>query len=88
MSKNINLEHILKDVSNKDIIFAAVDNIHPRQMIDNGIYFFPDDYTLRQFRFGRKNVIYLNEVANKNCKHCYGTGKIGVKVNRIGGRDL
>jgi hypothetical protein len=84
MSKNISLEHILNDVANKDIIFAAVDNnIHPRQIIDNGIYFFPDDYKARQFRFGRKNVIYLNEVADKDCKHCDGTGKTGVEISRV-----
>ena len=84
MSKNISLEHILNDVANKDIIFAAVDPIHRKQLIEGRIHFFPDDFTVKQFRFGRKNVIYLNEVANKNCKYCYGTGKTGVKVNRIG----
>jgi hypothetical protein len=84
MSKIISLEQILNDVANKDIIFAAVDPIHRKQLIEGRIHFFPNDFTVKQFRFGRKNVIYLNEVADKNCKHCHGTGKTGVRINRIG----
>lgn len=59
------------------IIFAAVDEKYKAVTNDNGIMFFPNIDSLRKFRFGRKDVISLNEVADPDCKKCLGTGKRG-----------
>jgi len=60
-----------------EIEFIAVDKNYPHEVVDKGIHFFPDDVSARNFRIGKGNVIYLNEIPDKNCKKCYGTGKLG-----------
>ncbi len=81
--KNTNLESILHDVANKEIIFAAVEDYRRGHIVEDGIHFFPNELELRKFKFGKNNVIWLNKVADSNCKKCYGTGKTGTLLKQI-----
>lgn len=70
----------IKPGQQNKIIFAAVDKRYDKHTIDGGIDFFPNDEQLRTFRLGKTNVVYLNELPEKNCKHCYGTGEVGKRI--------
>jgi hypothetical protein len=63
------------------IIFAAVDPSYKTYTKEGYIHFFPNEHSLKMFRLGRirKNVVYLNEIADKDCKNCYGAGRGGVR---------
>ncbi len=64
----------------KGILFAAVDSGADVKYSEDGITYFPTDDALRIERLSNRNIIYLNELANKNCKKCNGTGTLGNMV--------
>lgn len=72
-----NLEQILRDGANKEIIFVAVEDHHRQHVVEEGIHFFSDELSLRAFKLGKDNVIWLDKIADSNCDKCYGTGKTG-----------
>ena len=41
------------------------------------ITYFPDETSLRVYRLEHKNVIWLQELLDPNCKVCYGRGQTG-----------
>lgn len=70
----------LQSEVDKKIIFALVNEDEDFAVERNGITYFPTEQDLREFRLGKKNVIWLQELVNKNCKLCHGTGKEGNKT--------
>lgn len=69
------MEEILEAVANYKIKFAEVNKDFTRYEHVDGIHVFPDETELRKFRLENKYVIWLDEVADRNCKNCYGKGK-------------
>src|SRR3990172_2763102 len=78
MIENLSALINLQDESDRRIIFAVVDERVDKATGINGIWFFPTEESLRKWRLGRKDVIWLQELNDPNCKECNGTGKIGV----------
>lgn len=69
--------------NDKRVIFALVDPAFKNITEQNGITYFPDVDSLRVFRFGKKNVISLQELPDPKCKKCYGTGKCGTVTKQV-----
>ena len=67
----------INSIEKEGIIFAAVDSSYNTPTTAGGILFFPDETSLRKYRLGKKGIIWLDELPEKNCKDCYGTGKSG-----------
>lgn len=63
------------------IVFAAVDPNYKSHVKEGHIHFFPSEHELKMYRLERrrKDVVYLNEIADKNCPKCHGTGRDGIK---------
>jgi len=70
-----------QDEIDKKIVFAVVDpRTNAIYLGKDGITYFPSKADLIQFRLGKKNVISIQELPDKNCKRCYGSGKLGVII--------
>jgi hypothetical protein len=71
----------LQDEIDRQIVFAVV---NPKAtgvyLGKDGITYFPSKADLIQYRLGKHNVISIQELPDKKCKLCYGTGKLGVIV--------
>lgn len=76
----MDLSEIINSNSSGRIIFAAVDPAFHKHTETGGINFFPDDESLRLWRLGKNNVIYLNKLADPKCKKCNGTGNLGKRI--------
>ena len=74
--------NINKDLDGR-IIFAVVTQDVNKPMQHEGIWYFPDEQSLRLYRLSHKNVIWLQECVDPKCKTCNGTGKIGKRIVQI-----
>ena len=65
----------------KEEIFVAVVNPGFGSVTKdkNGLVIYPSETELRKDRLGKPGMIWLDELINKNCKVCYGTGRIGFR---------
>lgn len=78
-----------QDSIDRQIVFAIVD---PRVtnifLGKDGITYFPDKAELIRYRMGKQNVISLQELPDKKCKKCYGSGKLGILVKPIDAKKM
>lgn len=71
----------LQDEIDKKIIFAVVDSRAKEIFLaKDGMTYFPSKEDLLSFKLGKHNVISVQELPDQKCKHCYGTGKLGVII--------
>jgi hypothetical protein len=82
MSENIS-SLITGNAFGSKIIFAAVNEEVNSPVFANGVWLFPDELSLREFRLQNKSTIWLDECIDKKCRHCNGTGKLGVKITPL-----
>jgi hypothetical protein len=62
------------------IEFCLVDDQFAQVSRIGNITYFPDETTLRVYRLEHKNVIWLQELLDPNCKKCYGRGQTGKRI--------
>ena len=77
---NNNNYKLLQLNPDQGIVFAAVDSGADMKYYEDGITYYPTEEALRTDRLGNKNIIWLEELADKKCKKCNGTGTLGTMV--------
>lgn len=66
------------------VLFCTLDDkMKERSLNYGGIIYFRSETDLREWRLSNKNSIWLNKVAQPNCKHCHGTGKLGTSYKEL-----
>jgi len=63
-----------------EIKLVAVDKHVDSPTTINQVTYYPDEVSLRKDRLSDPSMIWLDELADKKCKKCYGTGIIGYMV--------
>lgn len=74
-----------REVQNPDEEGAVVKLASISENVDrpteiNGVVYYPDETSLRKDRLSDQSMIWLDDLADKGCKKCYGTGRIGYMV--------
>ena len=67
----------------KGIVYAIVDERQKQVTMIDGLTCFPTEEALRKFRLANQNVIWLEELPDKDCTACYGTGREGTRITPL-----